>query len=130
MPGLFDALPAAETDASLKIVEMAESGMERYLSLRPEQDPDSVRRRFRAGQRCIAAIREDRLVGASWTAAGRPGVRITLYWNSRNAAHLLRALDGKSPQSVRADCDLLLEAGGDRASWLCVQRAQGRARPD
>ncbi len=46
-------------------------------------------------------------------AAGRPGVRITLYWNSRNAAYLLRLLDGKGTQGARADCDLLLDAGLD-----------------
>jgi GNAT superfamily N-acetyltransferase len=77
-----DPQPVAESDGSLKtiehlekqenleIVEVVESGMERYLSLRPEQDPDLVRRRFRSGQRCIAVIRDDRVVGASWMATG------------------------------------------------------------
>lgn len=77
-----DPQPVAESDGSLKTVEhlekqenlerveIVESGMERYLSLRPEQDPDLVRRRFRSGQRCIAVIRDDRVVGASWMATG------------------------------------------------------------
>ncbi len=44
-------------------------------------------------------------------AAGRPGQRITLHSDSRNAACLLHLLDGKGAQGARADCDLLLDAG-------------------
>jgi GNAT superfamily N-acetyltransferase len=68
-----DLQPVTESVSSLKtveIVEIVESDMARYLSLRPEQDPNLVRRRFRNGQRCIAVIRDDRVVGASWTATG------------------------------------------------------------
>jgi GNAT superfamily N-acetyltransferase len=66
-----DPQPVVESVPSLKTVELVESDMERYLSLRPEQDPDLVRRRFRCGQRCIAVLRDDRVVGASWTATGQ-----------------------------------------------------------
>ena len=62
---------------------------------------------------------EELLAGAGKTAekkvlaalqAAGPEVRITLYWNSRNAAHLLAALDGKGA-SAEAKHDLLLDAG-------------------
>lgn len=72
-----DPQAAVGTAALLKtveIVEIFESGMERYLSLRPEQDPDLVRRRYRNGQRCIALIRDGRVVGASWMGTGQSEV--------------------------------------------------------
>jgi hypothetical protein len=62
---------------------------------------------------------EELLAGAGKTAekkvlaalqAAGPEVRTTLYWNSRNAAHLLAALDGKGA-SAEAKHDLLLAAG-------------------
>jgi formate dehydrogenase major subunit len=53
---------------------------------------------------------ERAVLAALQTAAGRREVRITLFWNSRNAAHLLRALDGKRAPEAEA-CDLLLAAG-------------------
>jgi formate dehydrogenase major subunit len=56
----------------------------------------------------------EKKVLAALRAAG-PGVRITLYWNSRNAAHLLAALDGAGAEDEH---DLLLDAGlsGGRAA--------------
>jgi hypothetical protein len=53
----------------------------------------------RAEKRVLAALR----------AAG-PGVKVILYWNSRNAAHLLAALDGKGA-GAQQEHDLLLDAG-------------------
>jgi hypothetical protein len=53
---------------------------------------------------------ERAVLAALTTAAGRPEVRITLYWNSRNAGHLLRALDGAGAPGGKG-CDLLLAAG-------------------
>ena len=52
---------------------------------------------------------EKKVLAGLLKAAGRPGV--TLYWNSRNASHLLRALADKGVGRASGDCDLLLEAG-------------------
>ncbi len=51
----------------------------------------------------------ERKVLAALRAAG-PEVRITLYWNSRNAAYLLEALD-RQGAGLEAPHDLLLDAG-------------------
>jgi NADPH-dependent glutamate synthase beta subunit-like oxidoreductase/ferredoxin/formate hydrogenlyase subunit 6/NADH:ubiquinone oxidoreductase subunit I len=51
----------------------------------------------------------EKKVLAALRAAG-PEVRITLYWNSRNAAHLLEAL-GRKGVGLEAPHDLLLDAG-------------------
>jgi formate dehydrogenase major subunit len=51
----------------------------------------------------------ERKVLAALRAAG-PEVRVTLYWNSRNAAHLLAALD-RQGAGAEAPHDLLLDAG-------------------
>jgi hypothetical protein len=51
----------------------------------------------------------EKKVLAALKAAGSE-VRITLYWNSRNAAYLLAALDGKGARA-EAKHDLLLDAG-------------------
>jgi hypothetical protein len=56
-----------------------------------------------------AGKRAEKKVLAALLAAGS-GVRVTLYWNSRNAAHLLRALDGKGASAAQ-EHDLLLDAG-------------------
>jgi hypothetical protein len=56
-----------------------------------------------------AGKRAEKKVLAALQAAG-PKVRVTLYWNSRNAAHLLLALDGKGA-GAQAEHDLLLDAG-------------------
>ena len=56
-----------------------------------------------------AGKRAEKKVLAALKAAG-PEVRITLYWNSRNAAHLLAALDGKGA-GAESEHDLLLDAG-------------------
>jgi NADPH-dependent glutamate synthase beta subunit-like oxidoreductase/ferredoxin len=56
-----------------------------------------------------AGKRAEKKVLAALRAAG-PEVRITLYWNSRNAAHLLAALDGKGA-GAELEHDLLLDAG-------------------
>ena len=56
-----------------------------------------------------AGKRVEKKVLAALRAAG-PEVRITLYWNSRNAAHLLKALDGKGA-GAEQEHDLLLDAG-------------------
>jgi formate dehydrogenase major subunit len=53
---------------------------------------------------------EQAVLAALTAAAGRPEVRVTLYWNSRNAGHLLRALDGDGTSGGKG-CDLLLAAG-------------------
>jgi hypothetical protein len=53
----------------------------------------------RAEKKVLAALR-----------AASPEVRITLYWNSRNAAHLLEALDGKGASAAQ-EHDLLLDVG-------------------
>ncbi len=56
-----------------------------------------------------AGKRAEKKVLAALKAAG-PGVRVTLYWNSRNAAYLLEALDGKGA-GEQPEHDLLLDAG-------------------
>ena len=58
---------------------------------------------------------EQGVLAALEAAAGRPEVRVTLYWNSRNAGHLLRQLDGTGVAGGKG-CDLLLEAGPGEAS--------------
>ncbi len=56
-----------------------------------------------------AGKRAEKKVLAALRAAG-PEVRVTLYWNSRNAAHLLKALNGKGAGEEQ-EHDLLLDAG-------------------
>jgi hypothetical protein len=53
----------------------------------------------------------ERKVLSALRAAG-PEVKVTLYWNSRNAAYLLEALDGKGA-GAEQEHDLLLDAGLD-----------------
>jgi hypothetical protein len=56
-----------------------------------------------------AGKRTEKKVLAALRAAG-PGVKVTLYWNSRNAAYLLEALAGKGA-GAEQEHDLLLDAG-------------------
>ena len=76
-----------------------------------------------AGKQALAALRAAR--GAAPAGAARPspqGVRVTLFWNSRNGGYLLRSLaaagllaaDGRADGLEAADaagCDLVLDAG-------------------
>ena len=46
-------------------------------------------------------------------ATGRPEVGLTLFWNARNTAYLLRALEGSGASKAKAD--LLLQVGPEPA---------------
>ncbi len=51
--------------------EVTDDGVAAYLALRPDAPPAEVRRRLAAGDVCMGAWREDRLLSVRWLARGR-----------------------------------------------------------
>jgi NADPH-dependent glutamate synthase beta subunit-like oxidoreductase/ferredoxin len=70
-----------------------------------------------------AGKRAEKKVLAALRAAG-PGVKVTLYWNSRNAAHLLAALGGQGA-GAEQEHDLLLDASLDASLDADLADGQG-----
>jgi GNAT superfamily N-acetyltransferase len=50
---------------------LSDQDIEAYLELRPDSSPAEVTRRLQAGQQCISAWRESRLVSSRWVAHER-----------------------------------------------------------
>lgn len=65
--------PIPEVTARLPVVVslLGETELDEYLAARPEADPSEIRRRFAAGQLCIVARHEGRIVNTCWATTGR-----------------------------------------------------------
>ncbi|UCF95839.1 MAG: FAD-dependent oxidoreductase [Spirochaetaceae bacterium] len=60
-------------------------------------------------EKAVLQALQEALAGNANEATGKPRVHLTLFWNSRNAGYLLRALDGADRSKTKAD--LILQMG-------------------
>lgn len=60
-------------------------------------------------EKTVLRALQEALAGNKEQVTGRPEVAATLFWNSRNAAYLLRCLEGSGASKIKAD--LLLRVG-------------------
>ena len=97
------------------LVKALKAGAERVeVLLNPEMIQKlSGKKKEKAVFRALQPALEAAGAGNKGRAKGRPEVGLTLFWNSRNAAYLLRALGGSGASGGKAD--LLLQVGPEPA---------------
>src|SRR5262245_28500218 len=63
---LADPLPASTPAVTIEIGHLGDTEVDDYLALRPDADPVEIRARLAAGQRCVVAREDGKVVHALW----------------------------------------------------------------